>query len=172
MVSWLSANTSRSFSFLQFSIQSSPCLWWWMGVFVIKMQDLALGLLKSHTIGLRESIQLPRSLYMAFVPSSRSIFPLSLVLSVNLQRVHSIPPSKLLIKILKKNSPSADPLWNITSELVTGNQLNLTVFTTILWAWPSSQTFAQQWVCLIKPWAANFSKVILCETKVKGFTKV
>ena len=39
--------------------------------------------------------------------------------------------------------------------LTTGHQLDRTPFTTALWAWPSSQSLAQQKAHLSKPWAAS-----------------
>ncbi|KAK4826053.1 hypothetical protein QYF61_004168 [Mycteria americana] len=70
-----------------------------------------------------------------------STLPHNLVSSANLLRVHSIPSSRSLIKILNRTGPNSEP-WG--TALVTGRQLDLTPFTTTLWAWPSSQFFTQQ----------------------------
>jgi len=68
-------------------------------------------------------------------------------------RLHSIPSSRSSIKILNRTGPSTNP-WG--TPLVTGHHLDVTPFTTDLWAWPSSQFFTQQRVYLSKPWAASF----------------
>jgi len=70
----------------------------------------------------------------------------------NLLMVHSMPPRRPLIKILNETGPSTDP-WG--TPLVTGHQLDLTAFVTILWAQPSSQFFTQQITYLSKPQAAS-----------------
>ncbi|KAK4828815.1 LOW QUALITY PROTEIN: hypothetical protein QYF61_000872, partial [Mycteria americana] len=50
--------------------------------------------------------------------------------------VHSIPSSRSLIKKLSRTSPNREP-WK--PPLLTGHLLDLTPFTTTLWARPSSQ---------------------------------
>ncbi|KAK4823665.1 LOW QUALITY PROTEIN: hypothetical protein QYF61_005017 [Mycteria americana] len=109
------------------------------GVVVTQVQDLALSLLESHKIGLGPSIQ-PIQIPLAFLPSSRSTLPHNLVSSANLLRVHSIASSRSLIKILNRTGPSTEP-WG--TPLVTSCQVDLTPFTTTLWARPSSQFFTQ-----------------------------
>ncbi|KAK4817624.1 LOW QUALITY PROTEIN: hypothetical protein QYF61_021527, partial [Mycteria americana] len=110
------------------------------GVVVTQVQDLALSFVEPHTIDLSPWIQ-PVQVPLAFLPSSRSTLPHNLVSSANLLRVHSIPLSRSLIKILNRTGPSTEP-WG--TPLVTGRQLDLTPFTTTLWARPSSQFFTQQ----------------------------
>ena len=81
---------------------------------------------------------LSRSLWRAFLPLNRLTLLANLVSSANLLRVHSIPSSRSSIKILNKMGSSTNP-WG--TPLVTGNQLDLTPFTSTLWAWPTSQFF-------------------------------
>ncbi|KAK4810817.1 hypothetical protein QYF61_008789 [Mycteria americana] len=90
------------------------------GVVVTKVQDLALGLVESHTIASAHRSSLSRSLCRDFLPSSRSTLPHNLVSSANLLRVHSIPLSRSLIKILNRTGPNTEP-WG--TPLVTGRQL-------------------------------------------------
>ncbi|KAK4828429.1 LOW QUALITY PROTEIN: hypothetical protein QYF61_026525 [Mycteria americana] len=117
------------------------------GVVVTQVQDLTLGLVEPHTIGLSPSVQ-PVQIPLAFLPSSRSTLPHNLVSSANLLRARSIPSSRSLIKILNKTGPKTEP-WG--TPLVTGRQLDLVPFTTTLWAQPSSQFFTQQIVHPSKP---------------------
>ncbi|KAK4828634.1 hypothetical protein QYF61_000282 [Mycteria americana] len=84
----------------------------------------------------------------AFLPSSRSTLPHNLVSSANLLRVHSIPLSRSLIKVVNRTSPNTEP-WG--TPLVTGRQLDLNPFTTTLWARPSRQFFTQRRVHSSKP---------------------
>lgn len=79
------------------------------GPVVIPVQDAALCLVEPHSVGLGPSIQLSRSLCRAFLPSSRSTFPPLLVSSVNLLRVHTIPLSRSLMKMLKTIGPNTEP---------------------------------------------------------------
>ena len=72
-----------------------------------------------------------------------------------------MPTFRSSVKIPNRTDPSMDP-W--AAPFVTGHQLYLTVFTTTLWALPSSQFFTQQRVYQSKPWAATFSGRILWET--------
>ncbi|KAF1629452.1 Serine/threonine-protein phosphatase 4 regulatory subunit 4, partial [Eudyptes filholi] len=83
-----------------------------------------------------------------FLPSSQSTLLPNLVLSANLLRVHSISLSRSLIKILNRTGPSTEP-WG--TPLVTSRQLDLTPFTTTLWARPSRQFFTHRRVHLSKP---------------------
>ncbi|KAK4813748.1 LOW QUALITY PROTEIN: hypothetical protein QYF61_023684 [Mycteria americana] len=78
------------------------------GVVVTQVWDPALGLVKPHTINLSPSIQ-PVQIPLSFLPSSRSTLPPKLVSSANLLRVHSIPSSRSLIKILNKTGPKTEP---------------------------------------------------------------
>ncbi|KAK4818658.1 hypothetical protein QYF61_017266 [Mycteria americana] len=99
-------------------------------------------------LALAHRSSLSRSLCRAFLPSGRSTLPHNLVSSENLLRVHSIPSSRSLIKMLNRTGPSTEP-WG--TPLVTGRQVDLTPFTTTLWAQPCSQFFTQQRVHLSKP---------------------
>ncbi|KAK4819900.1 hypothetical protein QYF61_014635 [Mycteria americana] len=100
-----------------------------------------LALLNLIQLASAHRSSLSRSLCRAFLPSSRSTLLPNLVSSENFLRVCSIPSSRSLIKILNKTGPNTDP-WG--TPLVTGRQLELTPFTTTLWARPSSQFFTQR----------------------------
>jgi len=94
----------------------------------------------AHLLGLS------RFLRMASLLSSMSALSPSLVSSANLLRLHSIPSSRSLIKMLNRSGPSSEP-WG--TPLMTGRQLDLTPLTTTLWARSSSQFFTQQsWIFL------------------------
>ncbi|KAK4825193.1 hypothetical protein QYF61_025121 [Mycteria americana] len=107
-----------------------------------------LALLNLIQLALAHRSSLSRSLCRAFLPSSRSTLPHNLVSSANLLRVHSIPSSRSLIKLLNRTGPKTEPCG---TPLVTGRQLDLIPFTTTLWAQPSSQFFTQRRVHLPKP---------------------
>ncbi|KAK4827693.1 LOW QUALITY PROTEIN: hypothetical protein QYF61_020827 [Mycteria americana] len=109
------------------------------GVVVTQVQDLALGLVEPHTIDPGPSIQ-PVWVSLTFLPSSRLTLPHNLVSSANLLRAYLIPSSRSLIKIFNSTASNTEP-WG--TLLVTGCQLDLTPFTTTLWAQPSSQFFTQ-----------------------------
>ncbi|KAK4813337.1 hypothetical protein QYF61_026500 [Mycteria americana] len=117
-------------------------------VVVTQVQDPALSLVDLIQLALAHRSSLSRSLCRAFLPSSRSTLPHNLVSSANLLRVHSIPSSWSLIRILNRTGPNTEP-WG--TSLVTGYQLDLTPFTTTLWAQPPSQFFTQQSIGLSKP---------------------
>ncbi|CAM9595396.1 unnamed protein product, partial [Bubo scandiacus] len=72
------------------------------------------------------------------------------------------------IKMLNRSGPKTEP-WG--TPLMTGSQLDLTLFTTTLWARPSSQFFTQQSVCPSKPRAASFARRMLWETVSKALLK-
>ncbi|KAK4829093.1 hypothetical protein QYF61_002044 [Mycteria americana] len=107
-------------------------------VVVCRTQHLAL--LNFIQLASAHRSSLSRSPCRAFLLSSRSILPPNLVSSANLLRVHLIPLSRSLIKILNRTGPSTEPSG---TPLVTSCHLDLTPFTTTLWVWPSSQFFAQ-----------------------------
>ncbi|KAK4807043.1 hypothetical protein QYF61_018384 [Mycteria americana] len=111
-----------------------------MGLLWPKCRTLHLALLNLIQLTSAHRSSLSRSLCRAFLPSSRSTLPHNLVSSANLLRVHSIPSSRSLIKILNRTGPNTEP-WG--TPLVTGHQLDLTPVTTTLWARPSSQFFTQ-----------------------------
>ncbi|KAK4825953.1 LOW QUALITY PROTEIN: hypothetical protein QYF61_003471 [Mycteria americana] len=95
------------------------------GLVVVQVQDLALGLVEPHTIGLGPWIQ-PVQVPLQSLPALKSTLPPNLVSSANLLRVHSIPSSRSLIKILNRTGPSTEP-WG--TLLVTSWQVDLTPFT-------------------------------------------
>ncbi|KAK4828032.1 hypothetical protein QYF61_022809 [Mycteria americana] len=114
----------------------------WAHCWLISSSPNLIQLAQAH----RSSLS--RSLCRASLPSSRLTLLPSLLSSANLLRVHSIPLSRSLIKILKKTGPKTKP-WG--TPLVTSCQLDLTLFTTSLWAQPSSQLFTQRGVHQHKP---------------------
>jgi len=79
-----------------------------------------------------------------------------------------MPSSRSSIKILNRMGSSANLRG---TSVVTIRQLDLTPFTTFLWAWPSSQFFTQQRAYLFKLWADSFSRRILWETVLKALIK-
>jgi len=93
------------------------------GVVVTQMQDLALGLVKTHTVDLCPSIQPVRSPCIAFLPSSRLTLLPNLVSSANLLRVHSTPSSNSLIKMLNNTGPNTEPWEPAPSVLLGGSHL-------------------------------------------------
>jgi len=110
------------------------------GVAVTQGQDPAFGLVEPHTAGLSPSIQ-PVQIPLQGLPTlSRSTLPPNLVPSANLLREHSIPSARSLIKTLNKTGLKTEP-WG--TPLVTSCHLDLTPFTTTLWAQPFSQFFIQ-----------------------------
>ena len=72
-------------------------------------RTLHLALLNFLRFTWAHSSSLSRSLWMASLPSSKSIASLSLVSFANLLRMHSIPVSMSLIKILNSIGCSIDP---------------------------------------------------------------
>lgn len=72
-----------------------------------RTQDLALLYLIELVPAHQPSLF--RLLYRTFLPSSKSTLPPNLVSTVNLLRVHSIPFSRSLIKVLKRTDPSNEP---------------------------------------------------------------
>jgi len=79
------------------------------GVAVTKVQDLPLGLVERHPIGLRPVIQSIQILPRALLPPGTSTLPPNLVSSANLLRVHSVPLSRSSVKILNKTVTSTNP---------------------------------------------------------------
>jgi len=82
------------------------------------------------------SSSLSKSLWMAYLPSSVSAASLSLVSSQNFLRVHLVPLSTPLMKILNNIVPSTDPRG---TPLVTGFHLDNELLTVTLCTQPSSQ---------------------------------
>ena len=85
------------------------------------------------------------SLWMASLLSSMSIALHSLVSSANLLRVHSVPLSVFLTKMLNNTGPYTDP-WGM--PLITGFHLDIEPFITTFWVQPSSQFLI---FCVIYP---------------------
>ena len=85
-----------------------------LGVALTHVQDLAPGLVEPHDVQTGPLSSLSRSLWMASHPSGVLTAPHSLVSSANVLRVHSIPLSMSLMKILNSTSPSTDPLSDTT----------------------------------------------------------
>ena len=79
-----------------------------------------------------------------WIASGVSATPPSSVASANYMRVHSIPSSESLMKMLNKLGPSSDPCGAL---LATGLQLDSAPLITTLWALPVSQ-FSVHLPCL------------------------
>mgnify|MGYP001852828837 CR=1 FL=1 len=95
-----------------------------LGLTQLKHDTLHFALLNLIKLMWARFLSLFRSLSMASFPSIVSTASLSLVLSANLLRIHSIQLSRSLIKMLKSTSPMPDPwgTWLITgldTELLT-----------------------------------------------------
>jgi len=89
-----------------------------------QLQHLALFLVEPHSWA---HLSLSRSFWMVSIPSVVSSAPLSLVSSANLLRVHSVPPSGSLIKIVKSINAKVGSWW---IPLVSSLHLNIELFTT------------------------------------------
>jgi len=108
--SFSSTNTPKSFLEGLLSIPSLI-----PGVAPAQMQDLALGFVESHEVHMGPFLQVVQvplddilSLWMASHPSGVSTAALSLVSLTNLPRVHSIPWSMLLTKMLNSCCPNTN----------------------------------------------------------------
>ena len=77
----------------------------------------------------------------------------------------SNPLIQIISKILNGMGLNTDSLGTL---FVTGNQMNSTSFTTILWAQSFNQFFTQRRVRLSKLWAASFFRRMLWETVSKA----
>ena len=119
-----------------------------LGAFVTKVQKMELGLVEIHTIGLSPLIQ-PVQIPLKGLPTSKQI-----------------DTSCQLCVICKLTEGCETHPWG--TPLVTGHQLDVTPFTTALWARPSSQFFTQQRVYLSKLQAASFCRRIPWETVSKA----
>lgn len=64
---------------------------------------LMFNLVECHAIGQGPSIKTIQILFKDFLPSSRSTFPPTLIMSVNIVRMHSIPTSRSLIEMFQWN---------------------------------------------------------------------
>ncbi|KAK4806181.1 hypothetical protein QYF61_001104 [Mycteria americana] len=84
-----------------------------------QVQNLALALVKFHTVGDCQLSSLSRSLCKASLPSRESTAPPSLVSSANLLNVHLIPAPRSFMKTLKRTGPKIEP-WG--TPLLTGRQ--------------------------------------------------
>ncbi|KAK4824387.1 LOW QUALITY PROTEIN: hypothetical protein QYF61_014047 [Mycteria americana] len=99
------------------------------GVAVTQGQDLALGLVEPHTIGLGPSIQPVQSL-----PTLKQI---NTPAQLGVIRKLTDPLVQIIDKDIR-TGPNTEP-WG--TPPVTSRQLDLTPFTTTLYAWPSNQFF-------------------------------
>ncbi|KAK4806220.1 hypothetical protein QYF61_001143 [Mycteria americana] len=118
------------------------------GVAVAQVQDLALGLVKPHTIDLSPSIQ-PVQVLLQSLPTLQQInTPTQLGVICKLTEGALDPLIQIIDKDVKQDWPQHRTLG---TPLVTGRQLDLPPFTTTLWARPSSQFFTQRRVHRPKP---------------------
>ena len=96
--------------------RSSLSLYKYQGLLLPKCNALHLALLNLIRFIWAHFSSLSRSLWMTFLPSSVSTAVLSSVSSANLLRVHVIPLSMTLIKMLKSIGPKTSPLRDITCD--------------------------------------------------------
>ncbi|KAK4830413.1 hypothetical protein QYF61_010944 [Mycteria americana] len=110
------------------------------GVVVTQVQDPTLRLVEPHTIGLGpliQSVQIP----LQSLPTLKQVnTPAHFGVICKLTEGALDPFIQIIEKILNRTGPSTEP-WR--TLLVTVHQLDLTPFTTTLWAQPSSQFFTQ-----------------------------
>lgn len=106
--------------------RSSPVLHSW----IVFSQVQILVLVELHKVLGSHSSSLSRSSCRVGLPPKVFTFPLSLVFSANFIRIHLIPSSRPLMKILNRHGPYIDP-WG--TPLVTGCQFEKELFTTIPW---------------------------------------
>ena len=100
----------KSCSAEMLSVRSFPSLCTYLGLPQPMFNTLHLGLLNLIRFTYAHFSRLFGSLWMTSVPSVVSVAPLSLVSSSDLLRVHSIPLSISLIKMIKITSPKMN-LW-------------------------------------------------------------
>ncbi|RMC15281.1 hypothetical protein DUI87_07470 [Hirundo rustica rustica] len=124
------------------------------GVIVAKVQELALGLIKLHLIGLCPSIQWFQ-VSLQSPPTFQEIntfSQLSVICKFTNERLHT------LIHVINKNTeqnwPQHRPLGDTTGDWMQH-------CSPPLWAWPSSQFLTQHRVLLSKPRAAILFKSML-----------
>jgi len=107
---------------------------------VTQVQDPALGLVESHTIDLGpliQSVQIP----LQSLPNLKQIdIPTQLGAICKLTDEALNLLIQVIDKGIKQDCPQNQALAN---TVVTGHQLDLTPFTTTLWAQPASQCFTQ-----------------------------
>ena len=127
------------------------------------------ALLNLIQFALAHQSSLSRALCRAFLPSSRSTLPPTLVLSAVLISVLSIPSSRLLIKIINRTGLNTEP-WG--TPLVSDHQLDLTPFTTTLWAQPSKSVFYPAKYRPIQIKSIYFLQEDAVGNSVKGLVKV
>jgi len=108
-------------------------------------------------------LSMSRYIWIASHPSGVLTVPHSLVPSANSLRVHSTPPSVLLMKILKTTGPSAD-LWG---TLIT-DILNVKPLTATLWIQSHKQFLIHRTVHPSNPYLSNLEKRILWGTVSKA----
>lgn len=99
---------------------------------------------------------------MAFIPSAVIIAPLSLVSLASLLKKHSIPPSTLLIKMLKSTGLKTAP-WG--TLFITSLHLDIEPLTTALWLQPSEQFFIHWIAQHSNKYVPNLEIRITCELR-------
>jgi len=83
------------------------------------------------------------------------------VSSANLLRVHSVPSSRSLMKMLNRTGPSTDP-WG--TPLVSSLKLDFMSQITTLWGWLFSSFSVHLTVCSSSPYFNSFSMRLLWKT--------
>ena len=132
-----------------------------------------LDLLNLMSLTWAHCSSLTRSLWMTSHPVGVLTSPCSLVSSANLLRVHLIPLTVSLVKILKSVCPSTDP-WGI--PLVTDLHLDIEPLTTTLWVRSHNlfliyQTVHRHTHTKKNPYLSNLERWILGRTMSKASLK-
>ena len=140
----------------------SPSLCTYLGLLWPKGNTLHLALLNPLRFTWTHLSSFPRPFWMTSLPYVVSTAPFSLVSSANLLRVHSIPQSRCLIKMLRSTSPKMDCC---EKPLVRSFHPDIQPLTTSLWPWTYKQFFIHWTVHTSNPYLSN-----LCFYVCKGFT--
>ena len=119
---------------------------WCLGLFFPRCRTLHISLLNFMKFLSAHFSSLSRSLWMAAQLCGVLVTCPSFVSSANLVRLHSVPSSRSLMKVLNRTGPS---IYSWGPLLVTGLQLDFVPLITTLWAWPFSQFSIHVSVCMI-----------------------
>ena len=142
MLNLLSTSTPKSSFSGLLSIHSPPSLYLCLGLPQPMCRTLHLTLLNLVRFAQAHFLILSRSLWVTSFFSSVSTAPHSLVSSVNLLRVHSVPLSMLLTKRLNSTVPRTQP-WG--TPLVTGVHLDIEPLTATRSVWPRWSSMHSSW---------------------------
>ena len=136
-----------------------------LGIAPTCVQDFALGLAEFHEV----CTSLSRSRWMASLSFSLLTTPYSLVLPANVLRVHSIPLSMSLMKMLNSTGPNNDPSG---TPLVTDLHLDIELLTATLWVRPLTQFLIHWVVHALNLCLSQFRDEDVMQDSVKCFAQV